>query len=95
MNKSHCELVQIANYGMGGHYVPHYDYLIKDKPQEQRWNVSEKELFAGDRMATFMIYVSSLRTRFHGTNRLLVDSSPTWSVEDQPSSPDWECTSNQ
>lgn len=57
MNKSDCELVQIANYGIGGHYVPHYDYLIKDKPESQRTNISEKDQYAGDRMATFMFYV--------------------------------------
>lgn len=58
IDKSDCELVQIANYGVGGHYVPHYDYLIKDKPESERINVSEKERYAGDRIATFMLYVS-------------------------------------
>lgn len=57
MNRSDCELVQIANYGIGGHYVPHYDYLIKDKPEHLRVNISEKDAFAGDRIATFMFYV--------------------------------------
>ncbi|KAH9416328.1 hypothetical protein DERP_000833 [Dermatophagoides pteronyssinus] len=60
MNKSDCELVQIANYGIGGHYVPHYDYLIKDKPESQRTNISEKDQYAGDRMATFMFYLSDV-----------------------------------
>lgn len=58
MDQSHCELIQIANYGMGGHYVPHYDYLIKDRPEEERGNVPEKEIIAGDRIATLMFYVS-------------------------------------
>lgn len=57
MDKRNCELVQIANYGMGGHYVPHYDYLFKDKPEEERANVPEEEKVAGDRLATFMFYV--------------------------------------
>ncbi|KAH7636267.1 vacuolar protein sorting-associated protein 33a-like protein [Dermatophagoides farinae] len=60
MNKSDCELVQIANYGIGGHYVPHYDYLIKDKPENQRTNISEKDQYAGDRIATFMFYLSDV-----------------------------------
>ena len=58
MDSSNCELLQIANYGMGGHYVPHYDYLIKDRPEDQRNNVPEKEKQAGDRIATLMFYVS-------------------------------------
>ncbi len=57
MDKSHCELVQIANYGMGGHYVPHYDYLIVDRPPEKRHLAPAKEVHAGDRTATLMFYV--------------------------------------
>ncbi|UXI20501.1 complexin [Sarcoptes scabiei] len=60
IDKSDCELVQIANYGVGGHYLPHYDYLIKDKPESERINVSEKERYAGDRIATFMLYLSDV-----------------------------------
>lgn len=58
MDKSHCELVQVANYGIGGHYVPHYDYLIVDRPPEQRHLVGPRELYAGDRTATLMFYVN-------------------------------------
>lgn len=58
MDKRDCELIQIANYGMGGHYVPHYDYLFKDRPEEERINLPEEEMLAGDRIATFMFYVS-------------------------------------
>lgn len=58
MDKGHCELVQIANYGMGGHYVPHYDYLIVDRPPEERHLAPPKEFQAGDRTATLMFYVS-------------------------------------
>lgn len=43
---------------MGGHYTPHYDYLIVDKPEEERHLVAEREAYAGDRTATFMFYVS-------------------------------------
>ena len=33
MNKSDCELVQIANYGIGGHYEPHYDFARREEPR--------------------------------------------------------------
>lgn len=58
MSDSHSELMQVANYGMGGHYTPHYDYLIVDRPPEERHLVDERELYAGDRTATLMFYVS-------------------------------------
>lgn len=57
MDKSECELVQIANYGMGGHYVPHYDYLIVDRPPDKRHLAPAREVAAGDRTATVMFYV--------------------------------------
>lgn len=60
MTDSHCELMQVANYGMGGHYTPHYDYLIVDRPQEERDQVDERELYAGDRTATVMFYLSDV-----------------------------------
>lgn len=60
MSDSHCELMQVANYGMGGHYTPHYDYLIVDRPKEEREQVDERELFAGDRTATVMFYLSDV-----------------------------------
>ena len=60
MSDSHSELMQVANYGMGGHYTPHYDYLIVDRPPEERHLVDEREAYAGDRTATLMFYVSTL-----------------------------------
>lgn len=57
MTLSHSELMQVANYGMGGHYTPHYDYLIVDRPEEERHLVPEREFSAGDRTATLMFYV--------------------------------------
>ena len=60
MSRSHSELQQVANYGMGGHYTPHYDYLIVDRPPEERHLVDERETFAGDRTATLMFYLTEL-----------------------------------
>ena len=58
MDLSHCEQVQVANYGMGGHYVPHYDIFIVNKPPEMRHQVEPIQLYMGDRIATLMFYVS-------------------------------------
>lgn len=60
MTDSHCELMQVANYGMGGHYTPHYDYLIVDRPENERDQVEERELYAGDRTATVMFYLKDV-----------------------------------
>lgn len=60
MSYSHSELMQVANYGMGGHYTPHYDYLIVDRPQNERHLCDERELFAGDRTATLMFYLTDV-----------------------------------
>jgi len=60
MTNSHSELMQVANYGMGGHYSPHYDYLIVDRPPEERHLVGDMEKFAGDRTATLMFYLSDV-----------------------------------
>lgn len=60
MTDSHCELMQVANYGMGGHYTPHYDYLIVDRPEDERDQVDERELYAGDRTATVMFYLKDV-----------------------------------
>lgn len=63
MEKSHSELMQVANYGMGGHYTPHYDYLIVDRPPEERREpfIEDREVYAGDRTATLMFYLSDVR----------------------------------
>lgn len=60
MTDSHCELMQVANYGMGGHYTPHYDYLIVDRPIHERDQVEDRELYAGDRTATVMFYLKDV-----------------------------------
>ncbi|XP_022247737.1 prolyl 4-hydroxylase subunit alpha-1-like [Limulus polyphemus] len=36
----HCETVQTTNYGVGGHYEPHYDFLYIGKTEEQLTDVT-------------------------------------------------------
>ena len=47
----YCFLLKVANYGIGGRYTPHLDYGV-------RLNNAQLESFRGDRLLTFMIYVS-------------------------------------
>ncbi|KAM7295154.1 prolyl 4-hydroxylase subunit alpha-2 [Ixodes scapularis] len=51
-SKDEAEKYQLANYGIGGHYVPHHDYLAETLTSRHR-------LF-GDRVATLMIYMSDV-----------------------------------
>ncbi|CAL1286271.1 unnamed protein product [Larinioides sclopetarius] len=60
VEKEHAEIVQIANYGMGGHYTPHHDYLLVDKDAEEMKYVHPKEIEAGDRTATLMFYLTDV-----------------------------------
>nr|DBA32365.1 TPA: hypothetical protein GDO54_000164 [Pyxicephalus adspersus] len=49
----YAEYLQVVNYGIGGHYEPHFDHATSPKSPLYRTNT-------GNRMATFMIYVSSI-----------------------------------
>ncbi|KAF8789386.1 Prolyl 4-hydroxylase subunit alpha-2 like protein [Argiope bruennichi] len=60
VDKEHAEIVQVANYGMGGHYTPHHDYLLVDKDPEEMKYVHPKEIEAGDRTATLMFYLTDV-----------------------------------
>uniref|UniRef100_A0A8C6PSQ0 procollagen-proline 4-dioxygenase n=1 Tax=Nothobranchius furzeri TaxID=105023 RepID=A0A8C6PSQ0_NOTFU len=46
-----AELLQVANYGVGGQYEPHFDFSRKDEPD------AFKRLGTGNRMATFLNYL--------------------------------------
>lgn len=47
----YAEYFQIVNYGIGGHYEPHFDHATSPKSPLYRTKT-------GNRMATFMIYLS-------------------------------------
>ncbi|KAG9470098.1 hypothetical protein GDO78_018897 [Eleutherodactylus coqui] len=49
----YAEYLQVVNYGIGGHYEPHFDHATSRKSPLYRTN-------AGNRIATFMIYLSSV-----------------------------------
>ena len=51
------EPLQVVNYGIGGHYEPHYDF---DVERDQRETQSEEMLTVGDRIATLMIYLNDV-----------------------------------
>ncbi|KAM4701356.1 prolyl 4-hydroxylase subunit alpha-3 [Discoglossus pictus] len=49
----YAEYLQVVNYGIGGHYEPHFDHATSKKSPLYRTNT-------GNRLATFMIYLSSV-----------------------------------
>ncbi|ELU09607.1 hypothetical protein CAPTEDRAFT_229373 [Capitella teleta] len=54
---SHAEPFQLVNYGIGGQYQPHFDYYENDMLR----NVPAFIQDTGDRVATFMFYLSSVK----------------------------------
>jgi len=55
-----AELLQVANYMNGGHYTPHHDYVMKEKNPGHLIYLPEKKLYIGDRLATWMFYLSDV-----------------------------------
>ncbi|KAL2101730.1 hypothetical protein ACEWY4_003491 [Coilia grayii] len=51
---STAEELQVANYGVGGQYEPHYDFGRKDEPD------AFEELGTGNRIATWLFYMSDV-----------------------------------
>uniref|UniRef100_A0A3B5AQS1 Prolyl 4-hydroxylase subunit alpha-1 n=1 Tax=Stegastes partitus TaxID=144197 RepID=A0A3B5AQS1_9TELE len=49
-----AEELQVANYGVGGQYEPHFDFGRKDEPD------AFKELGTGNRIATWLFYMSNV-----------------------------------
>uniref|UniRef100_A0A7N6AYH4 procollagen-proline 4-dioxygenase n=1 Tax=Anabas testudineus TaxID=64144 RepID=A0A7N6AYH4_ANATE len=48
-------LLQVANYGVGGQYEPHFDFGRKDEPD------AFEELGTGNRIATWLLYMSDVQ----------------------------------
>uniref|UniRef100_A0A8C9YN75 Prolyl 4-hydroxylase subunit alpha-1 n=1 Tax=Sander lucioperca TaxID=283035 RepID=A0A8C9YN75_SANLU len=49
-----AEELQVANYGVGGQYEPHFDFRRKDEPD------AFEELGTGNRIATWLLYMSDV-----------------------------------
>lgn len=49
-----AEELQVVNYGIGGHYEPHFDFARKEEKN------AFKSLGTGNRIATVLFYVSLL-----------------------------------
>ncbi|CAG0885330.1 unnamed protein product [Cyprideis torosa] len=52
LTASTAEALQVANYGLGGHYEPHYDFSTKDDKDVF------PELGTGNRVATWLTYLA-------------------------------------
>lgn len=50
LNLHNSELLQVVNYGIGGHYDPHFDFFELD-------DTSEYMRVYGNRIATVLFYV--------------------------------------
>ncbi|KAM9425937.1 prolyl 4-hydroxylase subunit alpha-1-like isoform 1-T2 [Pholidichthys leucotaenia] len=54
LDVSTAEELQVANYGVGGQYEPHFDFGRKDEPD------AFEELGTGNRIATWLFYMSDI-----------------------------------
>ncbi|XP_077968334.1 prolyl 4-hydroxylase subunit alpha-2-like [Styela clava] len=51
LDMSPSEMLQVATYGIGGHYVPHFDWHKKNETEEYTFS---------NRIGTFMLYLSDV-----------------------------------
>ncbi|KAA0185813.1 hypothetical protein HAZT_HAZT009152 [Hyalella azteca] len=54
LEMSTAEELQVANYGVGGHYEPHFDYARREEKD------AFKSLGTGNRIATFLFYADEI-----------------------------------
>ncbi|XP_057682055.1 prolyl 4-hydroxylase subunit alpha-1-like isoform X1 [Corythoichthys intestinalis] len=54
LDTSTAEMMQVANYGVGGQYEPHIDFVEDHVPEPY------KELGTGNRIATWLLYISDV-----------------------------------
>ena len=66
LDVNYAESLQVANYGIGGQYEPHYDHST-------RRNKKEFKRFGGNRIATFMMYLTDVQA---GGGTVFTDTAP-------------------
>ena len=54
LNMETSEELQVSNYGMGGHYEPHFDFAKREEKN------AFKSLGTGNRIATWLTYMSDV-----------------------------------
>ena len=54
------EELQVSNYGIGGHYEPHFDFARREEKN------AFTSLGTGNRIATWLFYVSETFLIFYG-----------------------------
>ncbi|XP_042233562.1 prolyl 4-hydroxylase subunit alpha-1-like [Homarus americanus] len=54
LNMDTAEELQVANYGIGGHYEPHFDFARREEKD------AFKSLGTGNRIATYLFYMSDV-----------------------------------
>ena len=64
-----AEELQIANYGIGGHYDPHFDFARKEETK------AFSDLGTGNRIATVLFYVSNTPPPIAVYSKLISDDS--------------------
>uniref|UniRef100_A0A182K3U4 Prolyl 4-hydroxylase alpha subunit domain-containing protein n=1 Tax=Anopheles christyi TaxID=43041 RepID=A0A182K3U4_9DIPT len=62
LTMSAAEQLQVGNYGVGGHYLPHYDYGVPEEGKEVYPAVGK-----GNRIATVMYYLLAARQYFQSS----------------------------
>uniref|UniRef100_A0A915DS95 Fe2OG dioxygenase domain-containing protein n=1 Tax=Ditylenchus dipsaci TaxID=166011 RepID=A0A915DS95_9BILA len=65
LNMETAEQLQVANYGIGGHYFPHYDFAMKEDVNPFG------DLQTGNRIATLLFYMSQVE---HGGGTVFTES---------------------
>jgi prolyl 4-hydroxylase len=61
-----AEELQVVNYGLGGHYEPHYDFARREERN------AFKSLGTGNRIATVLFYVSKFNKPYHSRSTLFM-----------------------